>query len=141
MIEARRMAVGFLAGGLALALGVPTYLALSSPRLSGMLGQRVLLLWQPVPYLVCGALWLPWGSDRAARAGRGLAGLLFAVSLALYGSMLLRPERLSGDMVGLGFILIGLVLTGGVVVLSFLVRMAWWVKSRRVGPAARPSQP
>jgi hypothetical protein len=122
----------FLLGGIVLASGVPLYMALTVPRLNvGTLLSPVILFGQMIPYVLCAAIWLPWRGALAAWAGRLVSGILLAVSAALYLPALLNPQWLTGDMLGLAFILVVLWMSGGVVVVSAVAAIVWWIRSRR----------
>jgi predicted MFS family arabinose efflux permease len=135
----RRTAALFLLGGVLLASGVPALLGYTVPRLNAItLRDPRLLVWQMLPYLLCGALWLPWHGRFAERAGRIVAGVLLGVSVAIYVPLLLHPGWISGDMVGLAFIILTLSVSAGVVVVTLGVWIARLLRMRggsREGPA------
>jgi hypothetical protein len=83
MIRSKRYAGGLLLAGLVLAVGTPIYLGLAAPHLSVYLLNPFILLCQPVPYLACAGLWLPWRARAAARIALILAGLLLLAALVL----------------------------------------------------------
>jgi hypothetical protein len=131
MIRPQRTAGWLLVAGLTLAVGTPIYLGLAAPHLSVYLLNPVILLCQPVPYLVCAGLWLPWRAPAAARIARILGGLLLLVALILYLPMLWAPGSKGGDMIGFAFILISLVTTLGLLVASAIAALGLWVHVRR----------
>ncbi len=131
MKHGHHLAVACLVGGLALALGTPAYLMHRVPRMAGYLGHWGLFVGQAVPYLLCAALWLPWRAPGAATFARVFSCLLLLVSLAIYGPMLFHPEWLSGDMAGLGFLLVSAVITVGLLVLSGLGGGWLWLRAQR----------
>ena len=131
----RKTSAGLLAGGLALAVGTPVYLTRAEPDLAGYLMHPELLLSQAVPYLLCAGLWLPWRSPSVAPTALAFSGLLLLASLLLYVPMLVQPQSVGGDMVGLGFLLIAGVTTAAVAVASLgTLGLLWW---RRRHPPAR----
>ena len=113
------MASGATAFPTALAAGVPLLLGCTSKRLNTItLRNPGLALWQLIPYVLCGALWLPWRGAFARNDARAVAAVLFAVSGVIYLPMLVHQEWLSGDMVGLGFIILTLAVSAGVLLLT-----------------------
>jgi hypothetical protein len=123
-------AILLLLGGAGLASGVPLVLGHTSSRLNTVtLRDPDLAIWQLIPYVLCGALWLPWRGTFARRAGRGVAGLLFVASAAIYLPMLVHPEWLSGDMVGLAFILVTVAVGAGVLIVTLGI---WVVRTWRL---------
>jgi hypothetical protein len=131
MIRAKRYAGGLLLAGLILALGTPIYLGLVATHLAVYLLNPFILLCQPVPYLVCAGLWLPWRAPAAARIALILAGLLLLAALGLYLPMLWAPGAQGGDMIGFAFILISTVTTLGVLVGSAIAALGLWIRVRR----------
>jgi hypothetical protein len=121
---------GLLLAGLTLAVGTPIYLGLAAPRLSVYLLNPVILLCQPVPYLVCAGLWLPWRALAAARIALVLAGLLLLAALVLYVPMLWAPGAQGGDMIGFAFMLISTVTTLGLLVGSAVAAVGLWLRGR-----------
>jgi hypothetical protein len=114
-----------------LALGTPLSIGLAAPHLSVYLLNPFIVLCQPVPYLVCAGLWLPWRALAAARIALVLAGLLLVVALALYLPMLWAPGAKGGDMIGFAFILISVWTTLGLLVGSALAALGLWLRIRR----------
>jgi hypothetical protein len=114
-----------------LALGTPLYIGLAAPHLSVYLLNPFIVLCQPVPYLVCAGLWLPWRALAAARIALVLAGLLLVVALVLYVPMLWAPGAKGGDMIGFAFILISVWTTLGLLVGSALAALGLWLRIRR----------
>jgi hypothetical protein len=108
----------FLAGGLALAVGTPAYLGLSHRDLSVYLLHPMIFGCQILPYAVGAALWLPWRSPAISAIGQILAGILFLSSALLYLPLLTGLTHLSGDMIGLSFILVAIVTTSAVVLVT-----------------------
>lgn len=131
----KRATVALLAAGLVLAVGTPAFLGYTAQHLeAGQLRRHELWAWQTLPYLACAALWLPWRSASVEHAGRVVAAILLAVSVALYVPMLLHPAWLAGDMVGLAFFAVTLAFMGGVIAVSAI---AWVVlRLRRPRPGA-----
>jgi hypothetical protein len=131
MSGAKRSAGGLLLAGLTLALGTPLYIGLATPHLSVYLMNPFIMLCQPVPYLVCAGLWLPWRALAAARIALALAGLLLIVALVLYVPMLWAPGAKGGDMIGFAFILISVWTTLGLLVGSAIAALGLWLRTRR----------
>ena len=138
MTRSKRYAVGLLLAGCGLALGTPLYLARAAPHLTVYLRNAVILFVQPVPYLVCAALWLPWRAPAAATTALILAATLLVAALALYVPMLVAPGARGGDMIGLAFILIAVVTTGALCVASAIAGLVLWrrQRTRRSRPGA-----
>lgn len=130
MIRSKRYAGGLLLAGLVLAVGTPIYLGLAAPHLSVYLLNRFILLCQPVPYLACAGLWLPWRARAAARIALILAGLLLLAALVLYLPMLWAPGAQGGDMIGFAFILISTVTTLGIFLASAIAALSLWLRVR-----------
>ena len=130
MIRSKRYAGGLLLAGLALAVGTPVYLGLAAPHLAVYVLNPVILLCQPVPYLLCAGLWLPWRALAAARIALVLAGLLLLAALVLYVPMLWAPGAQGGDMIGFAFILIATVTTLGLLVASAFAALGLWFRAR-----------
>jgi len=133
MIRSKRYAAGLLLAGLVLAVGTPIYLGLAAPHLSVYLLNPFILLSQPVPYLACAGLWLPWRVPAAAKIALILAGLLLLAALVLYVPMLWAPGAQGGDMVGFAFILISTVTTLALLVGSAIAALALWLRVRGRG--------
>jgi hypothetical protein len=131
MMRAKRYAGGLLLAGLTLAVGTPIYLGLAAPHLSVYLLNPFILLCQPVPYLVCAGLWLPWRALAAARIALILAGLLLLAALVLYLPMLRAPGAQGGDMIGFAFILISTVTSLAVLLGSAIAALGLWLHVRR----------
>lgn len=131
MIGAKRSAGGLLLAGLILAVGTPLYIGLAAPHLSVYLLNPFIVLCQPVPYLVCAGLWLPWRARAAARIALALAGLLLVVALVLYVPMLWAPGAQGGDMIGFAFILISVWTTLGLLAGSAIAALGLWLRIRR----------
>jgi hypothetical protein len=130
MIRSKRYAGGLLLAGLVLAVGTPIYLGLAAPNLSVYLLNPFILLGQPVPYLACAALWLPWRAPTAARIALILAGLLLLAALILYLPMLSAPGAHGGDMIGFAFILISTVTTLTLFIASAGAALGLWLRVR-----------
>ena len=129
-----------LLGGVLLASGVPGLLGYTVPRLNAItLRDPRLLVWQMLPYVLCGALWLPLRGRFAERAGRVVATVLLGVSVAIYVPMLLHPSWISGDMVGLAFIILTLSVSAGVIVVTLGVWIARLLRVR-AGSRERPAK-
>jgi hypothetical protein len=120
----------WLLGALAFAVGTPALLGLLNSGSRFYLLQPGLFLIQAIPYLVAGALWLPWRSSDAARTAGILARALFFAAAVFYATMLTGIFPVGGDMIGLGFLLIAL-FTIALVVAGTVVAFAWmWVRRR-----------
>lgn len=130
----RLLAAGLLITGLALAVGTPLYLVHVAPSLSVYLQNPVVLVGQAVPYLVCAALWLPWRSPSAATVTLVLSAVLLFVAVVLYVPMLWTAGRQGGDMIGLAFLLVSLVTTGGVLLASVVAALSLWLRRRARRP-------
>jgi len=128
MIRSKRYAAGLLLAGLILAVGTPVYIGVAAPHLSVYLLNPVILLGQPVPYLACAGLWLPWRAPAAAKIALVLAALLLLTALVLYVPMLWAPGAQGGDMIGFAFILISTVTTLALSVGSAIA--ALWLRFR-----------
>lgn len=132
----RRWAASFLAGACLLAVGTPWLLARFRPSLAAYLLHPAVFLIQGIPYGLAAALLLPawgWRSDKLSAI---LAGLLLAVSIAMYIPVLSAPGQWGGDMIALAF----LAMSGGtmavlVVALAVfgLARRLTWMGSPRSG--------
>jgi hypothetical protein len=131
MSGAKRSAGGLLLAGLMLAVGTRLYIGLAAPHLSVYLLNPFIVVCQPVPYLVCAGLWLPWRALAVARIARVLAGLLLVVALVLYVPMLWAPGAKGGDMIGFAFILISVWTTLGLLVGSAIAALGLWLRIRR----------
>ena len=138
MIRSKRYAAGLLLAGLLLAVGTPVYVGLAAPHLSVYLLNPFILLAQPVPYLACAGLWLPWRTPAAAKIALILAGLLLLAALVLYLPMLWAPGARGGDMVGFAFVLISAMTTLALFVGSALAALGLWlhIRARRRLPGA-----
>ena len=90
---------------------------------------------QTLPYVLCATLWLPWRVPEAATAAVVLAALLLVASLLVYTPMLLDPQALSGDMIGLAFVAISIAMIGGLLVASALAWFILWRRRRTSGSA------
>jgi len=81
-----------LLGGLVLAVGSASYaeyaVCSTARSLFHVPHNLVLFCTQVLPYLLCAALWLPWRSPTAAKAGAIISGLLFGATVLLYILML-----------------------------------------------------
>jgi hypothetical protein len=131
VIRSKRYTAVLLLAGLILAVGTPIYLGLAAPHLSVYLLNPFILMCQPVPYLVCAGLWLPWRAPATARIGMTLAALLLLVALVLYLPMLWAPSAYGGDMIGFAFILISTVTSLGVLAGSAIAALGLWLRVRR----------
>jgi len=120
----------FLLGGLLLAAGTPAILALTNRGVSFYLLQPEVFAAQAFPYLLAAALWLPWRAPRAVRASQILARLLFVATVLLYLPMLLGLARPSGDMVAIGFMLIGLAIASSILFVTLVAFGILWLRSR-----------
>jgi len=117
--------------GAALAVGTPAYLGITRAGMAGYLLHPLIFGVLVLPYLVAALLWLPWRTSLAGEAEPVLAGLLCFAAVVLYVPMITGLWRTGGDMVGLGFLLIGLVTTACVVfatiVASIVRRLRDWM--------------
>ncbi len=127
----KRYAVACLLAGLALALATPAYVASASPDLAGYLLHAELFLLQSVPYVVCGALWLPWRSPRTRTPAVALAVLLLLATLAVDGPILWSPAARGGDMIALAYVAVSAILTIGVLLGSAVAGAFIWSAARR----------
>jgi len=126
----KRQAAALLVGALLIAVITPAYIAYALPD-SGIYHRNpVVFALQVVPYLVCGAIWLPLRAPSAPRIARGLAMLLFVVACALYVPHLVRP-RSSGDMVVLAYMIVCAVTTLAVVIISAVALVTVALRERR----------
>lgn len=129
----------FLLVGLALALFTPAYVVYAAPGLAGYLLHAELFLGQALPYLLCGALWLPWRSPSTAKAAFILSLLLLLASLAAYVPILWQPTGRGGDMVALAYVAISAALIVGVLLGSVVALLVIWVHGRsRRGRGRKP---
>jgi hypothetical protein len=126
----RRQTLCFLLGGLLLALGTPTYLALSRPGLETYLLHPYVLAAQVLPYLVAAGLWLPWRSPQATAIGQVLARLLFLAAVLLYLPMITGLWSTGSDMVGLAFFLIAAGTTMSLLVITLIAFGVLWLRQR-----------
>lgn len=97
MPRSKRYALGFLLGGLTLAVATPAYVAHAAPHLAGYLLHPGLFVLQIVPYLLCGALWLPWRAPRAATTALVLSLLLLLAVAIIYVPMIWARGTRGGD--------------------------------------------
>ena len=119
-------AAAWLVAALVLAVLTPLYVAWAAPMEAVYHRSGMVLLLQAIPYIVCAALWLPARSARAMKVFLRLAMVLFLVACVLNGPWLVRPGP-AGDMVGLGYILICIVMTTAIVAISGIAYAAlWW---------------
>jgi protein-S-isoprenylcysteine O-methyltransferase Ste14 len=114
----RRYALACLLGGLALALATPAYVAYAAPHLAGYLLHPALFLLQAVPYVVCGALWLPWRRPEARTPALVLSLLLLVAAVIVYLPIIRVPGAGGGDMVAFAYVEISVVMTVGVLLAS-----------------------
>lgn len=130
MLRTKRYALGCLLGGLALAVATPAYLAYAAPHLAGYLLHPVLFLLQIVPYLLCGALWLPWRAPRAATTALVLSLLLLLAAAIIYVPMILARGTRGGDMIGLAFVGISVATTVAVLLVSAVALLVLKLSNR-----------
>ena len=130
MTPRKRTAAGLLLAGLVLAVGTPSYVAYAAPDLAGYLLHPGLLVWQPVPYMLCAVLWLPWRAPEAATVAVFLGGILLLAGAIIYGPMLWAPRAMGGDMIALSFLAITLGTTAGVVLGSGMAFLVLWLARR-----------
>jgi hypothetical protein len=134
MTRLKRYAAALLLASLSLAVLTPAYVVHALP--SSAVYHRGLWIYamQITPYAVCAALWLPSRNPSAPKIALRLSILLFVVACALYVPGFVRP-RSGGDMVGLGYIIVCLVTTVGILAISLVaVVVIWW--SARGRPSA-----
>ena len=117
--------------GAILAVGTPMYLGYTVPRLTGYLLHWNLLVWQAVPYVLCGVLWLPRSTPIAVRVANLLAGMMLLATIVLYVPMWMDPSRLTGDLVGLRFVFISMVEGTVLLAVSCVVLVGLWLRSPR----------
>jgi hypothetical protein len=131
----RRKAFYYVLGGLLLAVGTPAMTALTQPGARFYLLQPVIYIWQPIPYALAAALWLPWRSERARKVGVVLARLLFIGAALFYVPALTGLVPTGGDMIGLGYILFAIVTTAAVLVATLVGFGVSWglARYRKVG--------
>jgi hypothetical protein len=127
----RRQAFLWLLVSLALAELTPLYVAFAVPTMNVYLLHPTIFVSQAVPYIVCGLLWLPWKSRAAAAAARVVAAIMLVVTLAFCLPSLVGPWRISGDMVGLGYLLGALILTCFVLSMSFVAAVVIQYRARK----------
>jgi hypothetical protein len=121
----------YVLGSLLLAVGEPLIVAFTQPGARFYLLQPIIYVFQPLPFIVAAALWLPWGSERARTVGLVLARLLFIGTALLYVPQLTGLVPTGGDMIGLSFILFALVTMGAVLVMTAVGFGASWFLGRR----------
>lgn len=132
MPRTKRYALGFLLGGLALAVATPAYVAHAAPHLAGYLLHPGLFLGQIVHYLLCGALWLPWRAPGAATTALVLSLLLLVAAVIIYVPMIWAPGAGGGDMVGLALVGVSAAMTVAFLLGSAVALLILWL-----GPRAR----
>ena len=113
----------------ALAVLTPLYVAWAAPMEAIYHRSGMVLLLQATPYAVCALLWLPASSPGAMKVFLRLSIVLFVAACALNAPWLLHPGP-AGDMVGLGYILICIVMTTAIVAISIIAYAALWWSGR-----------
>ena len=131
MSGVRRWTAGLLTGALVLAVATPSYLVYSRPSVAGYLLHPSVFAFQALPYGVAAVLWVPSWSWRSDKASVILAALLVATSLVAYIPVLWAPGQWGGDMIAVGFLAMSGALTGGVLALSALTALAFWLQRKR----------
>lgn len=126
----RIVALGFLLGGLALAVATPAYVAYAAPHLAGYLLHPALFLGQMVPYLLCGALWLPWRAPGTVTSALVLALLLLLATAIIYVPMMWAPGARGGDMIGLAYVGVSAAMTIAVLLGSAVALLILWWRPR-----------
>ena len=126
MYPVKARAAAWLVAALVLAVLTPLYVSWAAPSEAVYHRNGMVLLLQVIPYVVCAALWLPTGNPSAMKVFLRLSMVLFLVACALNVPWLVRPGP-AGDMVGLGYILICIVMTTAIVAISGIAyAMLWW---------------
>ena len=138
MAATRTKAFSYILGGLLLAVGQPAISALTDPGQRFYMLQPLIYIWQPIPYVVAAALWLPWGSARAARVGLVLARLLFVCAALFYIPIMTGLVGSGSDMVVLGYILFSIVTTAAVLLATLIGFATSWIRRPRAGGAEQP---
>ena len=92
-------------------MAAPVYIAQAVPDMAGYLIHPALLLGQPVPYVVCGALWLPWRDPATTMPALVLAAVLLLSAVIIYVPMMLAPAATGGDMIGVAYVAISAAMT------------------------------
>jgi hypothetical protein len=113
----KRRAAIFLGISLAIAVLTPLRIILALPNVSVYHGSPAIFAMQAIPYIVAGAIWLPAKDPGAPVIAYRLSLLLFAAACVIWLPLLVIP-RSSGDMVGLGYILVFLATMVTIAVLS-----------------------
>lgn len=121
MPRTKRYAGGLLLGGLILAVATPAYVAHAAPYLAGALNHPVVLAAQAVPYVVCGALWLPCRDARSGAIALVFTALLLIAAITIYAPKLSAPGARVSDMASLDYFGVSMALTVGVLLGSAAV--------------------
>ena len=137
MTRLKRYAAALLLCSLTLAVLTPGYSMHALPGSAIYHRSAWIFAMQVFPYAVCAALWLPSRNPSAPKIALGLSILLLVVACVLYVPGFVHP-RSGGDMVGLGYILVCLVTTVGVLAISLVaVVVTWWsARTKRGRPPA-----
>jgi hypothetical protein len=117
------IATSLLVTGAAIAVFTSMYLSSRYGVEIGWKDEIALSGLQALPYIMCGALWLPRRSDAAKVGALQLATALMLCALLLYVPMLVHPNSQRGDMSVLDWVLISGVEVIGVVVVSAFMAM------------------
>ena len=131
MLRAKKYALGCLIAGLALAMAAPAYVALAVPDRAGYLLHPALFLLQPVPYVLCGALWLPRRDPAAATTALVLAVVLLLSTVIAYVPMMWTPAARGGDMMGIMYVALSAAMTVAVLVGSAVAFLVIWLRRHR----------
>ena len=130
MTNTQRRTLYLLLSGLLLSVGTPLYIGLTRPDRAGYFLQPMIFALQAFPYLLAAGLWLPWRSPRAGAVAQTLAGVLFLSAVLLYVPMITGLWSSGGDMVGLGFILIAIGTTSGLLLVTLVAFGTLWLRHR-----------
>jgi hypothetical protein len=125
----RQRTVEMLIAGLALSTGTPLYLALSNGLETYLLHPGLFLV-VSVPFVLAGALWLPYRTKPGTTAGLAVSGVLLLAAVLIHMPMLTGLVPMGGDMVALAFVVIALAL-GLFVVTGTALAQAWLFVRRR----------
>jgi hypothetical protein len=129
MSPLKRRAAMLLTGALSLAVLSPAYIAYALPQ-SAIYHRNVMVFaMQVIPYAVCAAIWLPMRDPAAPTIAYRLSILLFVAACLMYVPSFVRP-RSSGDMVGLGYIIVCVVTTVAIVAISLIALVATMFRRR-----------
>jgi hypothetical protein len=126
----KRKTAWLLLGAALLSIATPIVVGLTQPGARFYVFQPMIFAGQVIPNLVAAGLWLPWRSARASKVGLWLAVLLFVAFTLLYLPAMTGIVPTTGDMIGLGYILVALVTTVSIVVATIVAYGLSWVLRR-----------